>query len=54
MTPESWEEAVERGINAAVAQGFDRQVTDPMVLDRIAGIVLAHRREQVKAKRKAS
>ncbi len=39
--PETFEEAVERALAAAEAQGFGRHVTDPVVLDRIAELVVA-------------
>jgi hypothetical protein len=36
MTPDEW---VEAAVQAAVDQGFEREVTDPDVLDAIADIL---------------
>jgi hypothetical protein len=44
VTGEAFEDAVDRMVAAAVQQGFGRYVTDPTVLNRIAGIV-AHERD---------
>jgi hypothetical protein len=39
MTPAQLDAAVERALDQREAQGFGRHVSDPAVLDRIAGIV---------------
>jgi hypothetical protein len=39
VNPAEFDSAVERLLDEAEAQGFPRHITDPDVLDRIAGIV---------------
>jgi hypothetical protein len=39
VTPAELDAAVERLLDQAEVQGFARHVTDPAVLDRVAGIV---------------
>jgi len=51
LADEDFERAVERLVAAAEAQGLGRHVSDPAVLDRIAGLVVAGRPRKARARR---